>query len=140
MLKDIVLHSVKGMTIILVSYQVTLPLETRRYVIDSTLKFTTREKIRKLGLINYVEVKHSSHDTFELADNAVTCALRVDEIEKSFEQLDSESIGYCVLGTFSTRIVERSSEVFTVAVSNDITRLPLELIRGGRSDKILLSI
>ena len=66
MLKDIVLHSVKGMTIILVSYQVTLPLETRRYVIDSTLKFTTREKIRKLRLINYVEAKHSSHETLEL--------------------------------------------------------------------------
>jgi hypothetical protein len=125
------------MTIILVSYQVTLPLETRRYGIHSTLKFTTREKIRKLGLINYVEAKHSSHDTFELADNAITCVLRVDEIEKSFEQLDSESIGYCVLGTFSTRMVERSSELFIVVVSNDITRLPLKPACGGRSDKIL---
>jgi SpoVK/Ycf46/Vps4 family AAA+-type ATPase len=60
----------------------------------------------------------------------------MDEIEKSLSQSDNEGIAQRVLGTLLTWMAERTSKVFIVATSNDITCLPPELIRKGRLDEI----
>jgi SpoVK/Ycf46/Vps4 family AAA+-type ATPase len=82
------------------------------------------------------ETERNLRETLELADNVAPCVLWMDEIEKSLAQSDSEGIAQRVLGTLLTWMAERKSKVFIVATSNDITRLPPELIRKGRLDEI----
>jgi SpoVK/Ycf46/Vps4 family AAA+-type ATPase len=82
------------------------------------------------------ETERNLRETLELADNVAPCVLWMDEIEKSLAQSDNEAIAQRVLGTLLTWMAERKSKVFIVATSNDITRLPPELIRKGRLDEI----
>ncbi len=82
------------------------------------------------------ETERNLRETLELADNVAPCVLWMDEIEKSLAQSDNEGIAQRVLGTLLTWMAERKSKVFIVATSNDITRLPPELIRKGRLDEI----
>ena len=56
--------------------------------------------------------------------------------KKSLAQLDNEGIARRVISTLLTWMAERSSKVFIAATSNDITRLPPELIRKGRLDEM----
>ena len=60
----------------------------------------------------------------------------MDEIEKSIGSNDNEGLSQRVLGTLLTWMAERKSAVFIVATSNDISRLPPELLRKGRLDEI----
>jgi SpoVK/Ycf46/Vps4 family AAA+-type ATPase len=82
------------------------------------------------------ETERNLRETLQLADNVAPCVLWMDEIEKSLSQSDNEGISQRVLGTLLTWMAERKSKVFIVATSNDITRLPPELIRKGRLDEI----
>ncbi len=82
------------------------------------------------------ETERNLRETLQLADNVAPCVLWMDEIEKSLGQSDNEGIAQRVLGTLLTWMAERTSRVFIVATSNDITRLPPELVRKGRLDEI----
>lgn len=82
------------------------------------------------------ETERNLRDTLQLADNVSPCVLWMDEIEKSLGQSDNEGISQRVLGTLLTWMAERKSRVFIVATSNDISRLPPELLRKGRLDEI----
>lgn len=82
------------------------------------------------------ETERNLRETLQLADNVAPCVLWMDEIEKSLSQSDNDGIAQRVLGTLLTWMAERTSKVFIVATSNDITRLPPELIRKGRLDEI----
>ena len=82
------------------------------------------------------ETERNLRETLELADNIAPCVLWMDEIEKSLAQSDNEGIAQRILGTLLTWMAERTSKVFIVATSNDVTRLPPELIRKGRLDEI----
>ena len=82
------------------------------------------------------ETERNLRDTLQLADNVAPCVLWMDEIEKSLGQSDNEGIAQRVLGTLLTWMAERTSRVFIVATSNDISRLPPELVRKGRLDEI----
>ena len=82
------------------------------------------------------ETERNLRDTLQLADNVSPCVLWMDEIEKSLGQSDNEGISQRVLGTLLTWMAERKSPVFIVATSNDISRLPPELLRKGRLDEI----
>ncbi len=82
------------------------------------------------------ETERNLRETLQLADNVAPCVLWMDEIEKSLGQSDNEGISQRVLGTLLTWMAERTSQVFIVATSNDITRLPPELVRKGRLDEI----
>jgi hypothetical protein len=66
--------------------------------------------------------------------------LWIDEIEKGFGGSGpSESDGglsYRLLGTLATWMQERPHPVFLVATSNDVTKLPPELVRQGRFDEV----
>ncbi|MFT5118607.1 MAG: SpoVK/Ycf46/Vps4 family AAA+-type ATPase, partial [Kiritimatiellia bacterium] len=82
------------------------------------------------------ETERNLRDTLQLADNVSPCVLWMDEIEKSLGQSDNEGISLRVLGTLLTWMAERDSAVFIVATSNDVSRLPPELLRKGRLDEI----
>ncbi|MFT7387268.1 MAG: SpoVK/Ycf46/Vps4 family AAA+-type ATPase [Candidatus Endobugula sp.] len=82
------------------------------------------------------ETERNLRETLQLADNVSPCVLWMDEIEKSLGQSDNEGISQRVLGTLLTWMAERKSRVFIVATSNDISRLPPELLRKGRLDEI----
>lgn len=65
--------------------------------------------------------------------------LWIDEIEKGFSGHqgtgDSGTSGR-IFATFLTWMQEKSSPVFVIATSNDISSLPAELLRKGRFDEI----
>jgi len=82
------------------------------------------------------ETERNLRETLILADKVAPCVLWMDEIEKSLGQSDNEGLSQRVLGTLLTWMAERKSQVFIVATSNDISRLPPELVRKGRLDEI----
>jgi len=71
------------------------------------------------------------------ADQMAPCVLWLDEIEKGLAAGDGDQgVGRRILGTLLTWMGERRTRVFLVATSNDISRLPPELIRKGRIDEL----
>lgn len=76
----------------------------------------------------------------QTAEAVAPCVLWIDEIEKAFGGISGgESDGGTssrVFGTFLTWMQERKEDVFIVATSNDITKLPPEFLRSGRWDEI----
>ena len=67
------------------------------------------------------------------------CVLWIDEIEKAFAGIGKESgneVTTRLFGYFLTWMQEKSSTVFVVATSNDISQLPAEFLRKGRFDEI----
>lgn len=73
------------------------------------------------------------------AEAVAPSILWVDEIEKGFAgtQSDGDSgTSARVFGTFLTWMQDKSAPVFVIATSNDISRLPAELLRKGRFDEI----
>lgn len=74
-----------------------------------------------------------------LAESMAPVVLWIDEIEKGFSTSDSDSDGGVskrLLGGFLSWLQERRSQVFVVAVANDILALAPELLRKGRFDEI----
>ena len=65
------------------------------------------------------------------------CVLWLDEIEKGVSSgVGDQGTSQRLLGTLLTWMAERTSLVFMVATSNDISQLPPELVRKGRLDEI----
>ena len=65
------------------------------------------------------------------------CVIWMDEIEKGIAHSgNDEGLSQRVLGTLLTWMQENRNKVFIVATSNDIERLPPELLRKGRLDEI----
>lgn len=74
-----------------------------------------------------------------LAEALSPCILWIDEIDKAFsEQTQNTDSGTTnrVLGTFLIWLSEKTSQVFVVATANNLSMLPLELLRKGRFDEI----
>ncbi|MCB1759195.1 MAG: AAA family ATPase [Gammaproteobacteria bacterium] len=71
------------------------------------------------------------------AEMMAPCVLWIDEIEKGVapDRAD-DGVSQRILGTLLTWMAENDSRVFLVATSNDIRRLPPELVRKGRLDEI----
>lgn len=83
------------------------------------------------------ETERQLRESLALADMMAPCVLWIDEIEKGLNQDGgSDGVGKRVLGSLLTWMAERTSRVFLVATSNDISSLPPELIRKGRIDEI----
>jgi hypothetical protein len=79
--------------------------------------------------------------TLELAENLAPVVLWIDEVEKAFAAgaggADADAgLSQRLLGTFLTWLQDRQASVFIAATSNDISRLPPELLRKGRFDEI----
>ncbi len=91
------------------------------------------------GLYNkYIgETEKNIRDALALCEVLAPCVLWVDEIEKAIQSgNDDTGTSNRMLGTLLTWMAEKSSAVFIVATSNDISRLPPELVRKGRLDEI----
>ena len=75
-----------------------------------------------------------------LAEAISPCVLWIDELEKAFAGIGGSGGGAEVttrlFGNFLTWMQEKESPTFVVATANDITKLPLELLRKGRFDEI----
>lgn len=83
------------------------------------------------------ETERNLREALKLADAMSPCILWLDEIEKGMAQdANDNGVSQRLLGTLLTWMAERKSRVFIVATSNDIARLPPELIRKGRLDEI----
>ncbi len=73
------------------------------------------------------------------AEAVAPSILWVDEIEKGFAGTRSDGdsgTSARVFGTFLTWMQDKTAPVFVIATSNDISRLPPELLRKGRFDEI----
>jgi SpoVK/Ycf46/Vps4 family AAA+-type ATPase len=77
----------------------------------------------------------------QTAESIAPCILWLDEMEKGFSGLGSSGMTdggttARVFGTFLTWLQEKTSAVFVVATSNNVSQLPPELLRKGRFDEI----
>nr|YP_010443827.1 Ycf46 [Vacuolaria virescens]UTE94714.1 Ycf46 [Vacuolaria virescens] len=73
----------------------------------------------------------------EIAEALSPCILWIDEIDKAFKDSKGDSgTTNRVFSTFLIWLSEKKSSVFIVATANDISTLPLEIIRKGRFDEI----
>jgi hypothetical protein len=75
----------------------------------------------------------------QTAERMAPVILWIDELEKAFAQGGDESDGGVsrrVFGSFLAWLQDRKGDVFVVATSNDVSRLPPEFIRKGRFDEV----
>jgi hypothetical protein len=71
------------------------------------------------------------------AERMAPVVLWIDEIEKAFAGGEQDGgVSQRVFGTFLAWLQERKGDVFVVATSNDVSRLPPEFIRKGRFDEV----
>jgi SpoVK/Ycf46/Vps4 family AAA+-type ATPase len=72
------------------------------------------------------------------AEAMAPIVLWIDEIEKAFAQSGDQDSGTStrIFGTLLTWMQDKKASVFVVATSNDVSRLPPELLRKGRFDEI----
>ena len=83
------------------------------------------------------ETERNLREALKLADAMSPCVIWLDEIEKGMAQDGNDNgVSQRLLGTLLTWMSERKTKVFIVATSNDISKLPPELIRKGRLDEI----
>jgi SpoVK/Ycf46/Vps4 family AAA+-type ATPase len=76
-----------------------------------------------------------------LAESVAPCVLWLDELEKGIGGIASSHLSDAgttarVFGSFLTWMQEKTSPVFVIATSNDISILPPEALRKGRFDEI----
>jgi SpoVK/Ycf46/Vps4 family AAA+-type ATPase len=76
-----------------------------------------------------------------MAESVAPSVLWIDELEKGLSGLGSSNRSDAgtaarVFGSFLVWMQEKTSPVFVIATSNDITGLPPELLRKGRFDEI----
>jgi len=74
----------------------------------------------------------------KLAEAAAPCILWIDEIEKAFTGVgsDSSEVITRMFGYFLSWLQEKTSNVYVVATANNAENLPPELKRKGRFDEI----
>ena len=64
------------------------------------------------------------------------CVLWLDEFEKAIGVNGDSEVNQRMLGIFLTWMQEKTKEIFIVATVNNVSKLPAELLRRGRFDKI----
>lgn len=75
----------------------------------------------------------------QTAERMAPVVLWIDELEKAFAQGGDDADGGVsrrVFGSFLGWLQERRGDVFVVATSNDVSKLPPEFIRKGRFDEV----
>ena len=85
------------------------------------------------------ESEDNMRRAISIAEAISPCVLWIDEIEKAFAGIGSDNgneVTTRLFGYFLTWMQEKSSTVFVVATSNDISNLPAEFLRKGRFDEI----
>lgn len=83
------------------------------------------------------ESESNIREALKTAEVMSPCVLWIDEIEKGISVSEhDDGTSQRILGTMLTWMAENDKPVFIVATSNDIQRLPPELIRKGRLDEV----
>ena len=85
------------------------------------------------------ESEENMRRAINIAEAISPCVLWIDEIEKAFSGIGKSSgheVTTRLFGYFLTWMQEKTSSVFVVATSNDISYLPPEFLRRGRFDEI----
>jgi SpoVK/Ycf46/Vps4 family AAA+-type ATPase len=83
------------------------------------------------------ETEKNLRHALEIANTMAPCVLWMDELEKGIAGDDQDGgVARRVLGSLLTWMADNDRGVFIVATSNDIKKLPPELIRKGRLDEI----
>jgi AAA+ superfamily predicted ATPase len=83
------------------------------------------------------ETERNFKRAMETASKIAPVVLWIDEIEKAFASgREDDGVSQRVLGTFLSWMQDRQGDVFVVATSNDVTKLPPEFLRKGRFDEI----
>jgi SpoVK/Ycf46/Vps4 family AAA+-type ATPase len=75
----------------------------------------------------------------QTAERLAPIVLWIDELEKAFAGGSNEEDGGVsrrVFGAFLSWLQDRRGDVFVVATSNDVAKLPPEFIRKGRFDEV----
>ena len=75
----------------------------------------------------------------QMAEQVAPVVLWIDELEKAFAGGSGEDDGGVsrrVFGSFLSWLQDRRGDVFVVATSNDVAKLPPEFIRKGRFDEV----
>ena len=75
----------------------------------------------------------------KMAEQIDPCVLWIDELEKAFSGIGSNSgneVTIRLFGYFLTWMQEKPGSVFVIATANDVSVLPPELLRKGRFDEV----
>nr|YP_010335733.1 hypothetical protein MW631_pgp169 [Chroothece richteriana]UNJ14139.1 hypothetical protein [Chroothece richteriana] len=89
------------------------------------------------GIVGESEAR--MRQVIQVSEAMAPCILWIDELDKAFSGLNSKGDSGTtnrVLATFITWLSERQAPVFIVATANQITALPIEILRKGRLDEI----
>jgi SpoVK/Ycf46/Vps4 family AAA+-type ATPase len=83
------------------------------------------------------ESESNVREALHTAEVMAPCVLWIDELEKGIAVNEhDDGTSQRILGSLLTWMAENDKPVFIVATSNDIQRLPPELIRKGRLDEV----
>lgn len=85
------------------------------------------------------ESEHNFKRAMLTAERLAPIVLWIDELEKAFASASADADGgvsHRIFGTFLSWLQDRKGDVFVVATSNDVAKLPPEFIRKGRFDEI----
>jgi len=85
------------------------------------------------------ESEHNFKRAMITAERLAPIVLWIDELEKAFASASADADGgvsHRIFGTFLSWLQDRQGDVFVVATSNDVAKLPPEFIRKGRFDEI----
>ena len=88
------------------------------------------------GLVG--ESESRTREMIQSVESIGPCILWIDEIDKSFSNIDTKNDSGTtkrVFGNLITWLSEKKSFVFVVATANNLDTLPAELIRKGRFDE-----
>lgn len=84
------------------------------------------------------ESEKKLRETIAILEQFGDCFLFIDEFEKALSTGHGDSgVSKRILGEFLTWLEDRHTKQYLIATMNDLTSLPLELIRPGRWDMIL---
>ena len=75
-------------------------------------------------------------EALDTAEHVSPCVLWIDEIEKGLGASDSSGTTTKMIGQFLFWLQECKKNVFVVATANDVSKLPVELLRRGRFDEL----
>jgi len=87
------------------------------------------------------QTESNIRQALKIADAMQPCVLMIDEIEKALSGVASSGltdsgISARLFGTFLTWLSDHDSDVFVVATSNDVSKLPPEFARAERFDGV----
>ena len=82
------------------------------------------------------ESEGNLYRAISIAEAMSPCVLWLDEFEKAIGGNGDSEVNQRMLGIFLTWMQEKKKEIFIVATVNNVSKLPAELLRRGRFDKI----